>query len=76
MPTYVAITLPMADVDEVVDSMRRAGAAIITVSATPHSKRISAIVLLDCSDELAIELRKIKGVKHLEEEIHYHPFGR
>jgi hypothetical protein len=79
MPRYVIATLIEADVHQVADAMRSAGANIIgpvkilNYKKSSVSSGSSGRFMIECSEELATQLQKLEGVKYFEEESFYHP---
>lgn len=73
MPRYLVSILPEFDVNTVAEAMRQTGAKIIKVNLTPDNKRASGKFYIECSEELATQLQKTKGVKNFEEEILHYP---
>lgn len=67
MPDYVVTARFGWDVNEIVESMREAGATIISAETVPASQMLSGVIVLECTKDVAEDLKSFEGVKFFEE---------
>lgn len=68
MPDYVVTVKLGQDVNRIAESMREAGATIISAETVPASRMLSGVIVLECTTDVAEDLKNFEGVKSFEEE--------